>query len=478
MYLLLNNIYTVIFYIIMIVAVTAVVINSFWAGLLFLPLVILGKYMLKFKFKISIDKHSNQIWFVLQMISAALTVIMASKLEVNLAWDWGQLITTASFFVLNQEWQYIEYFARYPNNQFWLTVLIYIFTLVKAGFPHADFETFKSVSVLLGCCFIQGTIFMIYKIASLIWNQRKALFVGIITIACVPFYLYAQFTYTDLPALFLISITCYLYIKKKSKQKVIWFIILGIIAALVYQIKVLSFIVFIALMMDYLITTKGLKVKIVNTFSFLVSFIIIKVILSLFVENTVLIPEGYSEKYEFPPIHWVMMGIYGTGGYYQEDVEFSKKFDSYEEKVSAGTERFIERVQEKELSELATHILKTKVVKTWGDPTYHGSVYTASDTIIQNGKFQRFFTINGDWYWIFNIYASIYHIAILLGLFLVGLLTRKENRLLFMKTALIGIVVFLSIWECNSRYLLSFLPIIIILSCEGWFALIKRYKCI
>ncbi|MER2108121.1 MAG: glycosyltransferase family 39 protein [Solibacillus sp.] len=478
MQLFLNSIYTAIFYIIAIVAVTTVVKNSLLAGLLFVPLLIIGLYLLKYRNKISVEKHSNQIWIALQLLSAIFTLIMAFKLQVNLSWDWGQLIKTATFYVLNDEWDNLSYYARYPNNQFWLAILVYFFTMVKFIIPTAGIGVFKAATTLVGCILIQATIFTVYKTASLIWSKKKALVVGVITIACVPFYLYSQFAYTDLPALFLVALTCYLYVKTKSEQKMIWFIIFGIIAAVIFQIKVLSFIVFIALIMDYLITAKGIKGKVINTFCFLVVFVVVKALLSSFTAATVVIPEEYSDKYEFPATHWVMMGIHGIGSFDQNDVDYTASFSTYDEKVDATIERFTERVQEKGVAGVATHIFETKVIRTWGNPTYAGSDYAGRHSVSEDGVFQKFFTINGEWYWLYNIYASLYHIATLLGLLLVGMLSKKNANFLFMKTALIGIVVFLSIWECNSRYLLSFLPIIILLSCEGWFALMKRRKCI
>ena len=87
--------------------------------------------------------------------------------------------------------------ARYPNNEFWLAFLVILFKIVRMFYASATIETFKTVSIVVSCVFVQLTIFFIHKTAKLVWNEKKAFVVGIITVCCLPLYLYAMFAYTD-----------------------------------------------------------------------------------------------------------------------------------------------------------------------------------------------------------------------------------------------------------------------------------------
>lgn len=39
-----------------------------------------------------------------------------------------------------------------------------------------------------------------------------------------------------------------------------------------------------------------------------------------------------KDQYQFPYAHWVMMMLNDSGGYNQEDVDYTESFDSYKEK--------------------------------------------------------------------------------------------------------------------------------------------------
>ena len=49
-----------------------------------------------------------------------------------------------------------------------------------------------------------------------------------------------------------------------------------------------------------------------------------------------------------------------------------------------------------------------------------------------------------------------------------------DQKLLVGRIAVFGLFVFLSIWECNSRYLLTFTPIMILVAADGWFMVVDK----
>ena len=67
----------------------------------------------------------------------------------------------------------------------------------------------------------------------------------------------------------------------------------------------------------------------------------------------------------------------------------------------------------------------------------------------------------GKWHWILQLYSWPYYAMIIAGLVLAGFsafLEKTERSSVFSvsRLTLFGIFLFLSIWECNSRYLVCF----------------------
>ena len=97
---------------------------------------------------------------------------MAFEMEVNLSWDWGGLIKNATNVVFHNQLLYEQDVARYPNNEFWLAFLVILFKIVRMFYASATIETFKTVSIVVSCVFVQLTIFFIHKTAKLVWNEK------------------------------------------------------------------------------------------------------------------------------------------------------------------------------------------------------------------------------------------------------------------------------------------------------------------
>jgi hypothetical protein len=71
-------------------------------------------------------------------------------------------------------------------------------------------------------------------------------------------------------------------------------------------------------------------------------------------------------------------------------------------------------------------------------------------------------------------YARIQHIMILVGLFFLVRTKEKNQFLTFAMLSVIGFFLFSIIWEARSRYLVSLTPLLILLSCIGYFGINKK----
>lgn len=429
-----------------------------------------------------IAKGSSSLWLVLQGISAICMLMITRKLEVDLSWDWGRLLQSSYEFAATGQLDYPEYFMQYPNNQSWLVFLIFFCKLILKIFPDAEFYMYKTVTMIAATLLVQIAIFYVYRTAKLLWDEQKAFMVGIVALLYVPFYSYAQFLYTDTPGLCIATLLmyCCVAMEKKNTKKAKWkySAAIGILAALAYHVKIIVFIVFIAIIIEKAVKNFP-KVAIILAFGGVIAlaFAATHVTITKTVQMTLNFDEEEARQYEFPPSQWIMMMLNSYGGYVQEDVNFTRSIVGYEEKDAANIEVIKERLHDRGVAGTMRHILYTKQLRTWTNSCLAGDDYTHRTPIYPESIFQKIFSQDGSWHGICLIYTWIVHISILLGILLSAISALhknfKEQQMLFGRIAIFGLWLFLSIWECNSRYLFTLASVMLLTAADG---LIEGYK--
>lgn len=419
-------------------------------------------------------KHHFAISWLFIAIVAVLLPVFAFKTTVDFGWDWGRLIISASNLAQSGHLDTAEYFARYPNNQFWLLCLTGVFKIALYIAPESDLDTLKTLSILLACLFTFASVIIIY-LASVIKWREKSVFVALALLCCTPLYLYSSFFYSDSPGLLLCSLLvlmAFIAKRRPSGRKCICLIIAtGIISALVIQIKVMVLIVGIALAIDLIISSKD-KRSLIKAISAITMSLLVCLAcnfgLNAIKSSCLPISQEQRGQYEFPMQHWIMMGL-GYGGFTQEDVDYTKSFSTLEERKRADIERIRERIEARGAFGTMTHVLWTKNMRTWGNPCLSADNYIGRD-MLNHGIFQRLFSSNGDLHYAYLGFAWVYWIVILFGFVLSTLhqLNSRDYQNLTLVIALVGIFLFFSIWECNSRYLYSFLPVLVLLGIGGY----------
>lgn len=462
-----------VFYYLLILAVGKMNMQSPLSSLIILPFYVL---ILLFMKQRKINLYNIRKWYLLQGISSLLMMLMVYWLDVKIGWDWGQLLTTAYNYNITGTIDKPEYFMRYPNNQFWLVCLIGLFKVVKAFTMSEDFRIYKAVSIVVSAFVVQAAIYFIYRTAKLMWDEKRAFLVGIISLIYVPFYLYALFLYNDTTGAFFAILLMYFNIKlhkEKNEMKRYCIIVsIGILGAMVLHIKLLVFIVFLAIIIEILLLNR-LKVLLVTMGIIFLSFSSTHMILEVMVQTVLEFDDEEASKWEFPPTHWIMMALNSYGGYSEEDYVFTRDFDTYEEKKEQNIIKIKERVYNRGFIKLIKHILYTKQLRTWTNSCLAGDDYISRNPLHENSLCQKVFSYNGEWHWVCLIYTWIYHITIMLGILLSAIMSIKmkisEQKLLSGKIAIFGLFLFLSIWECNSRYVFSMAPVMILIAADGIF---------
>lgn len=216
-----NWIFVFFFYLVCIVVLKNMISESYLAAIFLFPILyvfwrLYKRYQyanINLRMDEIIKKYRTPMWCVLQFLSIVIMAVMTIKLRVNFSWDWGKLISTAVTKVLTGEWEAIEYYVRCPNNKAWLLCLTAYFKFVQMIVPAATEEIFYAAANFLSIAFTQITLLLVYQTARQLFSEKQAFLVGIVGLAGLPFYLYAQFAYTDTVSMMLVTCLVYIYLK-------------------------------------------------------------------------------------------------------------------------------------------------------------------------------------------------------------------------------------------------------------------------
>ena len=377
---------------------------------------------------------------------------------------------------VNPDFNY--YFMKYPNNTFLLlfeTLYLKIVSIL-GFFKHYIF----SLSILNIIC-IDVSIIILINLYRKIRGENHAVFLTIVCLVFPPFYLYVPFFYSDTLALPFISGLIYLIyeliesIKKSQTNKiVIKSIFAGILVFLGFNIKATVIIIFVSFVIFIFINRNHFKKSIMCISIIFVCFFTMNFTANFAINNSDIFDRTKFESSNFPYTHWIMMGLQGVGKYQRSEVEFTESFHTREEKKQANMEVIKTRLDNYGIIGLTLHIF-IKNSYTFSNGLYDMEYYLSVNSQQQN--FLSSISYRGsDNFDILFTYGNGLHFIILVGLFLMSFHkanSKTERFILFLKMSFLGIVVFLLIWETRPRYLMHFIPIILLLSTDG---VVNSYK--
>lgn len=182
--------------------------------------------------------------------------------------------------------------------------------------------------------------------------------------------------------------------------------------------------------------------------------------------------------------HYLLMGLNEetTGGYYSGDFAFFGSFDTKEERIPAQTALTIERLKEKGAIGYPCFLLR-KMVMTFNDGTFgwgrEGNITLNSYPVLSDASYadtlKNIFWPNHKYSEYFNTYSQIIWFVILFGL--LGFCFCKKERkgelslLNAILLSVLGVILYLMLFEARARYLICFLPMILLVGTVG----IARY---
>lgn len=384
-------------------------------------------------------------------------------------WDFDQIYRNAVSYATTGEITNHVYFMRYPNNTFLLALLSLFYRAVF----FITGETSEMAGVFLNIAAIDFGIFMMFLTCRKIYNSHTALFIGFLSFFFSPFYLYVPIFYTDTLSMPFLALGVYLYTSFHLAEKKRWwhFVSLSfacIVLLLGLKVKGTVFLVFIALMIHIFLT--------LSPKNLLISGIVIVSTVSLTIttynylyDRAELVDTTESDHYEYPFTHWLMMGLKEGGGYNSTDDSKTRGYDTVSEKKMYNLGQIKKRIKGYGVTGLMKHFAYKATYTTWGDGTLYAGV-KLERTPKFNTELQEYVFPDGKYYDYILYYSQGYWLALFFLLMVSirsGVRSTKIDVFVFYRMAVFGLFLFLLVWETRSRYLVNYIPILMLLVVDG-----------
>lgn len=434
------------------------------------------------KFFLSKIKYSRRFFILCFLIFLFLQIIFAFIFAVRPSWDFGAVNDSVIWDLDGlTRLQDNIYFYRYSNNVgiYLLLKLIY-FPFHLLGASHFILLGF---GLLFNIFFIDLGIFYLYQILSIFFTEKQKNSFFFLSLVFLPFITYVPIFYTDTYSLpFGTMSIYYLFAYLYKNEKKFYLILSGLFLGIGCCIKFSLFIIFIAFVLFFIFRKESCTLK--NTIQILgiiiISFIVPLILLQSYIHFT--FSSVLLEKESFPKEHYFMMGLSNFGGYNADDVEFTMNIEGTEEKKKADIKRLKEKINDLYHDGKIIEFYINKAVYTWGDGTFFAPRKLALEQIHNYPMKNLILDFQDNHNYLFRLFSQGQYLFVLVfiifGTLFRSYLDDKQKDLQFLfHMILFGAFLFFLIWEARSRYIVNFIPILLIDSYLGIIGSYRFLKC-
>ncbi len=396
-------------------------------------------------------------------------LIFGFKCRIISSWDSGKVMDVSTRIANGvYDGDSTEYFSMYRNNIPFVTLLTNIFKFIHLFF--GENSKYMGVAIVINIILIDIGIYLVQKLVQKVYGENKSLFSLIFMAFLTPLYCYTPIIYTDTFTLLFPVLILYVHVLSLEenislKRKILYSVLIGIITFFGMRLKLTVLFMLIAILIVDLFRMKfekkELKEKLIKYGVIFSTFIILFAIKCFYYSK--FIDYKLDDSKKFPYTHWVMMGLSGKyGAYLEDDVNYTRSFDSEELKKEANINIIKERLNEKIENDNLDFFIK-KINFVWGDGTYYSS-HKLVKGVYEKNIFHEFVTEKGKYYSYYLIFVQTIHFSMLLFITLSAFITvfKKDDINLMCRVAMFGLLLFFIIWEARSRYILNYIGIFVI----------------
>lgn len=415
-------------------------------------------------------------------VIVVLQVMAAAASLRTIGWDCGMVLGLAE--QLNV-WNKVEasyYLAQYPNNAFLVCFWRDVFAITGRFGINC---WLVAVGINLVC--IDCAVYLVCRICRKIWDEKVELCALIFSTIMLGFSFWNVIPYTDTLSMPVPLILFLLFLKIKESEmlkKILYAALFGVLCCVGYMLKPTNILVVIAMVLVMLLQIRLDKKQILRAGTVLVAAgLAFGVTSGLFqlhkkaVYGAIVTEEDeYNSSVDM--LHYLKMGMKEPyGSYNQEDVDMMFQIVGKDNKHAYNMQMIEERLKEHGFIGYLKFLYK-KGSFVYTDGTFgfggEGTFYTSNYFWDAKGPFamireMRTYGTRYYMYWSCHLAEALW--SALLGYMFVGTVVdwrrEKQVEVLILRTAILGIIAFLLLFEARSRYLLNHLPIMIILASDG-----------
>lgn len=391
-------------------------------------------------------------------------------------WDVGCVVGSAYSLDAGTPIGTDTYYSIYPNNVPMAFILYRLYSFAANSGIYSLKPEFLWIQVICGMLSIAGmaTCLTIKKMT----NHLGAVLAGfVLYVACIGISPWKTVPYTDMYALLfpILSVCLYVhyYYAKSNAARMIYFglsFLAGVMGSLV---KPTVLIVAVAIMIVELChfvfhLRQEWKQALIKLGLIALTFLLYKGALNYIYEDT-----GYIQNKEISATfhHYMVMGLNQetTGSYSAEDAGLIGQYPNREERIEVQMGMVFSRM--KELGPIGyLKFLLTKTVMTFNDGTFNwgreGVYYLEKYPVLSKGAYaytlKNIFWPEHQYSELFNTFCQTVWLAILFALPGLCLYRKHTHSLNLVLLSILGIMLYLMLFEARARYLLCFTPIFIL----------------
>lgn len=422
-------------------------------------------------------KQCNCLLLIYSVSMFIMQIFVIQKAFFLTGWDAGLLRDTAGQVVQGLKFQSGNscnwYFNLYPNNVFLLfifTVILKLSAIIGVA-PNLLLAVFGALSVNI-------SIFLLIKIIGTITNNKHMCVLGgAISTVFIMFSPWIIIPYSDTYAMVFTTGVIYIYLKKNNMNQYLSAFLITAMSIIGYKIKPTVIIILIAIIILELLRVLFInKVDLKSIIKFCITIMAAVILCGTVVKmsNTYLEYEKNTDQ-EFPMTHFMMMGMNPVtrGIYLQDDVDYTASYKGLDNKKNANIKMIKERLKNYKVTGYCK-LLMDKSLINYDDGTFawaeEGTFYLQLNE--NNGRVATFlkniYYTDGKYYEIYKTFMQMIWLTILFFT-IFSLKNIIDYRQLAIPLTIIGITIFLFLFEARARYLFLYAPFYILLSVAGFY---------
>lgn len=403
-------------------------------------------------------------------------------------WDAGIVLGQADLIASGSTKLNHDYYSWYPNNL--LITFLYSLAYRLMGLLGIQFAG-SVIIVFIQCILSVITGYFLYHIAeNMFHNQTLSMLLWLIYalwLGLLPWY---TVTYSEPLAIFFPVFILYLYQCMEKQEKFYRnTALIGILSVIGFKLKPSTLIVSMAIFIILVLQLLDKKTRNFSLKKLVILIVTFTVTLGIFEQVDFAKQMGLKldTNKEMPMTHFAMMGLSEkrNGIFDQKELDYSLSFPNVQKRKEANIEMITKRLKSYGFSGLMKHMTKKTLTNfndgafTWGKEGDFFLIEIEKPNGPLSKALKNIYYNDGTCRIGFNTYMQMFLIVTLFGGILYALF-RLHKRIptdsdLIILLSLIGLFLFVSIFEARARYIYTYVPFYLLMGIGGYKQL---YHCL